>query len=89
MGQSLSCVFLPLFNGGLKSPDKFDSYRAIVGAYSLFGGGEVGARSLMQFGFNAGVSITHCSWLVDEASTFFMTRGTAVDTVGAVIIVSL
>jgi hypothetical protein len=30
--QVLSCAFLPLFKGGLRSPDKFDSYRAIAGA---------------------------------------------------------
>ena len=26
--QILSCAFLPLFKGGLKNPEKFDSYRA-------------------------------------------------------------
>ena len=33
--QVLSCAFLPLFKGGLKSPEKFDSYRAIAGATQL------------------------------------------------------
>ena len=33
--QILSCVFLPLFKGGLKNPDKLDSYRAIAGASQL------------------------------------------------------
>ena len=33
--QVLSCAFLPLFKGGLKSPDKFYSYRAIAGASQL------------------------------------------------------
>ena len=31
--QVFSCAFLPIFNGGLKSPDKFDSYRAIAGQH--------------------------------------------------------
>ena len=87
MGQSLSCVFLPLFNGGLKSPDKFDSYRAIAGASQLLKLFEyvillVWADLLetdsMQFGFKAGVSTTQCSWLVNEVATYFMRRGTAV-----------
>ena len=30
--QILTCAFLPLFKGGLKDPEKFDSYRAIAGA---------------------------------------------------------
>ena len=30
--QILSCAFLPLFKGGFKDPEKFDSYRAIAGA---------------------------------------------------------
>ena len=33
--QILSCAFLLLFKGGLKRPDKFDSYRAIAGASKL------------------------------------------------------
>ena len=33
--QILSCAFLPLFKGGLKNPDKLDSYRAIAGASQL------------------------------------------------------
>ena len=33
--QMLCCAFLPLFKGGLKNPEKFDSYRAIAGASQL------------------------------------------------------
>ena len=33
--QILSCAFLPLFKGGLKKPESFDSYRAIAGASQL------------------------------------------------------
>ena len=32
----------------------------------------------MQFGFKKGVSTTQCSWLVNEVTTYFMRRGTAV-----------
>ena len=32
----------------------------------------------MQFGFKKGVSTTQCSWLVNEVTTYFMWRGTAV-----------
>ena len=32
----------------------------------------------MQFGFKAGVSTTQCTWLVNEVTTHFMRRGTAV-----------
>ena len=33
----------------------------------------------MQFGFKAGVSTTQCTWLVNEVTTYFMRRGTAVN----------
>ena len=33
--EILSCTFLPLFKGGLKNPEVFDSYRAIAGASQL------------------------------------------------------
>ena len=33
--QILCCAFLPLFKGGLKNPESFDSYRAIDGASQL------------------------------------------------------
>ena len=33
--QILSCAFLPLFKGGFKNPEKFDSYRAIAGASQM------------------------------------------------------
>ena len=32
----------------------------------------------MQFGFKAGVSTTQCTWVVNEVTTYFMRRGTAV-----------
>ena len=85
--QVLSCAFLPLFKGGLKSPDKFDSYRAIAGASQLLKlfeyvilivWGDLLQTDSMQFGFKAGVSTTQCTWLVNEVSTYFMRRGTAV-----------
>ena len=85
--QILSCAFLPLFKGGLKSPDKFDSYRAIAGASQLLKlfeyvviliWGDLLSTDSMQFGFKSGVSTTQCSWLVHEVSNYFMRRGTAV-----------
>ena len=86
--QILSCAFLPLFKGGLKNPEKFDSYRAIAGASQLLKlfeyviliiwGGGLDTDS-MQFGFKAGFSTTQCSWLVNEVTTYFMRRGTAVN----------
>ena len=85
--QILSCAFLPLFKGGLKDPSRFDSYRAIAGASQLLKlfeyvillvWGEVLDSDSMQFGFKAGVSTTQCSWLVNEVTTYFMRRGTAV-----------
>ena len=33
--EILNCAFIPLFKGGLRSPQKFDSYRAIAGASQL------------------------------------------------------
>ena len=85
--QILSCAFLPLFKGGLKSPDKLDSYRAIAGASQLLKlfeyvvlilWGDLLSTDSMQFGFKSGVSTTQCSWLVHEVCTYFMRRGTAV-----------
>ena len=85
--QLLSCAFLPLFKGGLKNPEKFDSYRAIAGASQLLKlfeyvilivWGEILDTDSMQFGFKKGVSTTQCSWLVNEVTTYFMRRGTAV-----------
>ena len=85
--QILSCAFLPLFKGGLKSPGKFDSYRAIAGASQLLKlfeyvilivWGDLLHTDSMQFGFKAGVSTTQCTWLVNEVCTYFMRRGTAV-----------
>ena len=86
--QILSCAFLPLFKGGLKNPEKFDSYRAIAGASQLLKlfeyvviilwGDELDTDT-MQFGFKAGVSTTQCTWLVNEVTTYFMRRETAVN----------
>ena len=86
--QILCCAFLPLFKGGLKNPEKFDSYRAIAGASQLLKlfeyvvlivwGDQLDTDSL-QFGFKAGVSTTQCTWLVNEVTTYFMRRGTAVN----------
>ena len=42
--------------------------------------GEILDTDSMQFGFKAGVSTTQCSWLVNEVTTYFMRRGTAVST---------
>ena len=33
----------------------------------------------MQFGFKTGYSTTKCTWLVNEVTTYFMRRGTAVN----------
>ena len=85
--QILSCAFLPLFKGGFKNPAVFDSYRAIAGASQLLKlfeyvilliwGDDLESDS-MQFGFKRGVSTTQCTWLVNEVTTYFMRRGTAV-----------
>ena len=86
--QILCCAFLPLFKGGMKSPQKFDSYRAIAGASQLLKvfeyvvlilwGDHLDTDSL-QFGFKTGVSTNQCTWLVNEVTTYFMRRGTAVN----------
>ena len=85
--QILSCAFLPLFKGGLKNLSKFGSYRAIAGASQLLKlfeyvilmvwGSSLDSDS-MQFGFKAGVSTSQCTWLVNEVTTYYMRRGTAV-----------
>jgi hypothetical protein len=86
--QILSCAFLPLFKGGLKNPAVFDSYRAIAGASQLLklfeyvillAWGDDLQSDSMQFGFKSGVSTTQCTWIVNEVTTYFMRRGTAVN----------
>ena len=86
--QILCCAFLPLFKGGLKNPEVFDSYRAIAGASQLLKlfeyviiivWGDSLSSDTMQFGFKKGVSTTQCTWLVNEVATYFMRRGTAVN----------
>ena len=86
--QILTCAFLPLFKGGLKNPAVFDSYRAIAGASQLLKlfeyvillvWGDNLVSDTMQFGFKKGVSTTQCTWLVNEVTTYFMRRGTAVN----------
>ena len=85
--QILCCAFLPLFKGGVKNPGIFDSYRAIAGASQLLKlfeyvillvWGDVLGSDSMQFGFKSGVSTTQCTWLVNEVTSYFMRRGTAV-----------
>ena len=85
--EILTCAFLPLFKGGLKNPEKFDSYRAIAGASQLLKlfeyvvlttWGELLDTDSMQFGFKAGVSTNQCTWVVNEVTNYFMKRGTAV-----------
>ena len=86
--QILTCAFLPLYKGGLKNPERFDSYRAIAGASQILKlfeyvilkvwGHDLDIDS-MQFGFRAGFSTTQCSWVVKEVATYFMRRGTAVN----------
>ena len=85
--EIISCAFLLLFKGGLKSPNKSDSYRALAGASQLLKlfeyvvlilWGDLMSTDSMQFGFKSGVSTTQCSWLVHEVATYFMRRGTAV-----------
>ena len=84
----LSCAFLPLFKGGFKNPEKFDSYRAIAGGSQILKlfeyviiklWGSYLETDSMQFGFKAGVSTTQCTWLVTEVTNYFMRRGTAVN----------
>ena len=85
--EILNCTFLPLFKGGFKNPESFNSYRAIAGASQLLKlleyvilivwGNQLTTDSL-QFGFKSGVSTTQCTWLVNEVTTYFMRRGTAV-----------
>ena len=85
--QILCCAFMPLFKGGIKNPAIFDSYRAIAGASQLLKlfeyvillvwGDALGSDS-MQFGFKSGVSTTQCTWLVNEVTSYFLRRGTAI-----------
>ena len=64
---------MPLFKGGLKSSERFDSYRAIAGSSQILKlfeyvildlWGYILDTDTMQFGFKAGVSTTQCSWLI-------------------------
>ena len=69
--------------GGLKNPAVFDSYRAsqllkLFEYVILIVWGDCLESDTMQFGFKKGVSTTQCSWLVNEVTTYFMRRGTAV-----------
>ena len=82
--QILACAFLPLYKGGLKNPEKFDSYRAIAGASQLLKlfeyvileiWGSILTTDSLQFGFKKGVSATQCSWLVMEVANYFVRRG--------------
>ena len=82
--EVLCCAFLPLYKGGLKNPEKFDSYRAIAGSSQLLKlfeyvilllwGDRLTSDSL-QFGFKKGVGTTQCSWLVMEVANYFIQRG--------------
>ena len=85
--EILNCAFMPLYKGGFKNPESFDSYRAIVGASQLLKlfeyviliiWGDVLSTDSMQFGFKSGLSTTQCTWLVNEVATYFMRRGTAI-----------
>ena len=84
----LTCAFLPLFKGGFKNPEKFDSYRAIANGSQILKLFEYVIISIwgsclntdsMQFGFKQGVSTTQCTWLVNEVANYFVKRGTAVN----------
>ena len=86
--EILSCAFMPLFKGGLKSANKSDSYRTLAGASRLLKlfeyvvldlWGHLLATDSMQFGFKSGVSTTQCTWLVLEVATYFMRRGVSVN----------
>ena len=44
----------------------------------LLGWGDAMESDSMQFGFKSGVSTTQCTWIVNEVTTYFMRRGTAV-----------
>ena len=82
--EVLCCAFLPLYKGGVKNPEKFDSYRAIAGSSQILKlfeyvililwGDRLTSDSL-QFGFKKGVGTTECSWLVSEVANYFIQRG--------------
>ena len=83
----LACAFLPLFKGGLKDPEKCDSYRAIAGSsqiLKLFDNtvlliwGDMLYTDSLQFGFKVGTSTTQCSWLVHEVSSWYLRAGTPI-----------
>ena len=80
--QIISCAFLPLFKGGFINPEKLDSCRAqmlkIFEYVILFVWGKDLSTDSMQFGFKAGVSITQCTWVVNEVATYFMRKVTVV-----------
>ena len=86
-GQLLCCAFLPLFKGGLKSPTKTVSYRAIAGSSQLLKlfdnvvlllWGHLLSSDSLQFGYKSGTSTTQCTWLVTEVADYFQKRGTPV-----------
>ena len=85
--QLLSCAFLPLFKGGLKSPTKTDSYRAIAGSSQLLKlfdnvvlilWGHLLTSDSLQFGYKCATSTTQCSWLVTEVADYYLKRGSPV-----------
>ena len=85
--EMLACAFMPLFKGGLKNPDKFDSYRAIAGSSQvlklleyviLLIWGDKMTSDILQFGFKKEVSTTQCSWLVMEIANYMVKRGVKV-----------
>ena len=85
--ELLSCAFIPLFKGGLKNPNRSDSYRAIAGSSQILKlldnliillWGDQLATDALQFGFKKQTSTTQCSWLIMEVASYFLRQGTPV-----------
>ena len=82
------CIVSFSLNGEFKSPDRFDSYRAIAGVSHLLKLfkyvilhilGNILSTDSLQFCFKAEMSTIQCSWLINKVSNYFMCRFTAVN----------
>ena len=81
----LACSFLPLLKSSLKDPANPGSYRAIAGSslilkvfekVVLLLWGHLLSSDSLQFGFKAGTSTTHCTWMVSEVVQHLLRNGT-------------
>ena len=80
----LACSFLPLLKSQLKDPSDPDSFRAIAGSslilktfetvILLIWGHHLCSDSL-QFGYKAGTSTVHCTWLANEVIQHMLRGG--------------